>query len=441
MIESLYEKERIRSTLATQIKIVLIAFIKIFKESVRQALGQLVSNKLRTFLSLLGITIGILCIIGVKSAVDSLEDNIRGSFDKMGDDVVYIDKWPWAGGPDFKWWDFLSRPYPNHSDYKILTKKMQSTQMTAFYVVTGQSNTLKYRSASVDRVFSMAATFEFDKLFNLEYQAGRYFSPAEYYYGSPKVIIGFEVAKELFGEKEAVGKKIKYKGRTVEIIGVVEKSGDSIINVLDFDNGIITSYPFAKNIVNLKNDKIYDGTVALKAKAGIPLEAVKDDATGILRSFHRLKPKAKDDFSLNQLTMISDALTPIFKTLNIAGFIIGGFALIVGMFSVANIMFVSVKERTNIIGIKMAIGAKRSMILAEFLVESVILCVIGCLVGLLLIGGLASAISAATGFAVTLSMNNIGFGLSVSVIIGILSGIIPAFNASKMDPVEAIRQG
>jgi len=359
----------------------------------------------------------------------------------MGDDVIYIDKWPWDGGPDFKWWEFLKRPYPNHNDYKILTKKMQSTQLTAFYVVTGQSNTLKYRSASVERVFSIAVTYEFDKLFNLEYESGRYFSPSEYYYGSPKAIIGYEVAQELFGNKEAIGKKIKYKGRTLEVIGIVEKSGDSIINVLDFDNGIITSYPFAKNIVNLKNDKLYDGTVALKAKAGLPLEAVKDEATGILRSFHRIKPKAKDDFSLNQLTMISEALTPIFSTLNIAGIIIGGFALIVGMFSVANIMFVSVKERTNIIGVKMAIGAKRNMILTEFLVESVILCVLGCLVGLLLVGGLALVISSATGFDVTLSINNVLFGLSVSVIIGILSGIIPAYNASKMDPVEAIRQG
>ncbi len=418
----------------------MIAFIKIFRESIRQALGQLVSNKLRTFLSLLGITIGILCIIGVKSAVDSLEDNIRGSFDKMGDDVIYIDKWPWDGGPDFKWWEFLKRPYPDHTDYKILTKKMQTSQLTAFYVVTGHNNTLKYRSASVERVFSMAGSYEFDELFKLEYAQGRYFSPSEYYYGSPKVVIGYEVAKELFGEKDAVGKKIKYKGRSVEVIGVVEKSGESIINVLDFDNGIITSYPFAKNLVNLKNDKLYDGTVALKAKEGVSLEAVKDEATGILRSHHRIKPKAKDDFSLNQLTMISEALTPIFSTLNIAGFIIGGFALIVGMFSVANIMFVSVKERTNIIGIKMAIGAKRNMILTEFLVESVILCLLGCLIGLLLVGGLAAGISSATGFDVTLSMNNVMFGLSVSVIIGILSGIIPAYNASKMDPVEAIRQ-
>lgn len=359
----------------------------------------------------------------------------------MGDDVIYIDKWPWDGGPDFKWWEFIRRPYPNHDDYKRLTKKMNTAQLTAFYVVTGQSNTLKYRSNSVERVFSMASTMEFDQLFSLEYASGRWFSPSEYYYGSPKVIIGFEVAAELFGEVDPIGKRIKYKGRTLEVIGVIDKSGDSIINVLDFDNGIITSYSYAKNIFNLKNDDLYDGTVAVKAMAGLPLEAVKDEATGILRSYHRIKPKAKDDFSLNQLTMISDALSPIFATLNIAGLIIGGFALLVGMFSVANIMFVSVKERTNIIGIKMAIGAKRVMILSEFLIESVILCVLGCLVGLLLVSGLSAAISAASGFAVTLSLSNIIFGLLVSVIIGILSGIIPAYNASKMDPVEAIRQG
>ncbi|MBT8221341.1 MAG: ABC transporter permease [Bacteroidia bacterium] len=418
----------------------MIAFVKVFKESVRQAFQQLVSNKLRTFLSLLGITIGILCIIGVQSAVDSLEDNIRGSFDKLGDDVVYVDKWPWAGGPDFAWWEFVKRPYPDHSDYKVLTKKLRSAELTSFHVVLGR-NTIKYRSSSVERVAAIGASFELQEMFKLEIANGRFFSPSEYYYGSNKIILGHEVAKELFGDKDPIGKRVKFRGKTVEIIGVVVKSGDSLVNILDFDNTAMVSYTFAKSMANLNSNQILDGTVAIKAKAGVNLEAVKDEATGILRGHHRLKPKAKDDFSLNELTMLSDALDGIFKILNIAGRIIGGFALIVGMFSVANIMFVSVKERTNIIGIKMAIGAKRAMILAEFLIESVILCILGCIVGLLMVALIVKLLSAALDFEMYLSMSNIGFGLIISVIVGVFSGIIPAFMASKMDPVEAIRQG
>ena len=415
-------------------------FFKIFTESIRQALGQLVSNKLRTFLSLLGITIGILCVIGVSATVESLEDNIRGSFDKLGDDVVYIDKWPWAGGPDFKWWDFVSRPYPDHDDYKQLTKKMKTSQLACYQVNLG-SSTIKYRSSNVERVQSSAVSFEYAEMYQIEMEKGRYFSPAEYFYGSNKIIIGHEVANELFGIKEPIGKKIKYKGRATEVIGVIKKEGSSMVSITDYDNSVMVSYQFAKNLFNLKNDRIYSGNVALKAVENKSLEAVKDEATGILRSFHKLKPKAKDDFSLNQLTMISEALTPIFSTLNVAGYIIGGFALIVGMFSVANIMFVSVQERTNIIGVKMAIGAKRGMILSEFLIESVILCVLGCIIGLLLVSGIVALVSKVSGFAMFLSMGNIIFGLTISIVIGMLSGIIPAYNASKMDPVEAIRQG
>ena len=202
----------------------MIAFIKIFKESVRQATGQLISNKLRTFLSLLGITIGILCIIGVKSGVDSLEDNIRGSFDQLGDDVVYIDKWPWAGGPDFKWWDFVSRPYPDHDDYKRLAKKMKTSQLACYQVGLG-SSTIKHRSSSVERVQASAVTFEYADMYQIEMEKGRYFSPSEYYYGSNKIIIGYDVANELFGEKEPIGQKIKFKGRSTEVIGVIKKEG------------------------------------------------------------------------------------------------------------------------------------------------------------------------------------------------------------------------
>ena len=415
----------------------MMNLFKVIIESIRQAFQQLIGNKLRSFLSLLGITIGIFCVIGVKSAVDSLQDNVISSFEELGNDILFISKFPWANTSN-DWWKWIRRPNPNFEDYKVLKRKLKGAEMLSYRIVVG-FKTLKYKSSSVNSTILIAATQEFGELFSLEYEKGRYFSPIEYNSASPKVVLGHKVATELFGLIEPIGKKIKLQGRKVEVIGVLEKEGESLINVANFDEVVLIAYPYAKNFANINAKYIFDGAVMVKAKEGVTMSDLKDEVTGILRAHRRLKPVQESNFAVNEMTMLTTMLNSIFSVLNLAGLFIGIFALLVGMFSVANIMFVSVKERTGIIGIKKALGAKRPVILLEFLIEAIILCIIGGVFGLGFIYFIVTIISNVIGFDIYLSLNNMVMGMSISIIVGILAGFIPALKASKMDPVEAMR--
>ncbi len=416
----------------------MITLLKVIVESIRQALQQLVGNKLRSFLSLLGITIGIFCIIGVQSAVDSLEDNVRGSFEKLGNDVIYINRYAWASGPN-DWWKYIKRPTPNYEDFKVVKTKVTNANLVAYATEIG-ARTVKYGSRSVSQVDLKIVSFEYAEMVNLSLAKGRYFSSSEYNYGSNKVIIGHNVAEELFGNIEPVGKKIKVRGKTMEVIGVIEKAGDDLVGVNEFDDEMIISYEFGKTLANLKSKYNWSTTITVKAKDDVGVEDLKDELTGIMRAHRRLKPKEDSNFSLNELTMLASVLDSFFGVLNLAGLFIGLFAIIVGMFSVANIMFVSVKERTNIIGIKKALGAKRYIILLEFLIESVILCILGGIFGLLLVHFIITILSSSIGFDMYLSWNNVTFGVVLSIAVGVLSGFIPAWQAARMDPVVAIRK-
>jgi putative ABC transport system permease protein len=417
-------------------------FWRILYESMAQAMQQLIGNKLRSFLSLLGITIGIFCIIGVFSAVDSLEKNIRSSFDKLGQDVLYLSKVSWTEDPGRSFFKYLRRPAVTHGDFETIRDRSRLADKTAFYTGIGR-RVVKYRATSVERSYLFAVSLEYADVFNLELAKGRFFSPSEYQFGSNKVVLGAEVADALFGNLDPVGKNIKVSGRNLEVIGVLEKSGESIINVMDYDPILMISYELGRNMANLKNrNQIFDNTsVAIKAAPGVSLAYLKDELTGIMRAHRRLKPFQEDDFSLNELSILSDILDGFFQVLNILGVFIGGFATLVGMFSVANIMFVSVKERTRIIGIKKAIGAKSGYILLEFLIESIILCLVGGAVGLLLILGVLQLLTSQfESFQFVLSLNNVILGIVLSVTIGILAGMIPALQAARMDPVEAMRR-
>lgn len=414
--------------------------LRIIYESVVQALGQLNSNRLRSFLSLLGITIGIFCIIGVFSAVDSLEDNVRGSLAKLGDDVIYIQKISWSENPD-NWFKYLRRPNVDYEDYEVVKAKVNSAQLVTYYVGIGRK-TVKYLKSSADQAYMLGVTNEFSEMFKLNYEMGRFFSPNEYHYGANKCVLGFKVAEAVFGSLDPVGKSVKIGGRKYEVIGVLEKSGESIINVMNFDEVILVSYELARKIANLKSNNLFgDASLCVKAAAGVSLEQMKDEVTGKLRAHRRLKPKQEDNFSMNQLSIISNFLSGFFNVLNILGIFIGGFAILVGMFSVANIMFVSVKERTRLIGIKKALGAKRYVILLEFLIESVILCILGGVAGLLLVMAAMYGLSQVTdSFKMYLSVDNAALGIILSTVIGVLAGMIPAMQASRMDPVEAMRK-
>ncbi|MEM9547966.1 MAG: ABC transporter permease [Bacteroidota bacterium] len=412
--------------------------LKIIYESVVQALQSLVGNKLRTFLSLLGITIGIFCIITVKSAVDSLEGSIKSGFEELGSDVIYVQTMPWNEDPGKNYWKYAKRPEPSFKDYTSITDKSNLSEYTAYTVFTG-GKTVKYKSSSVSNAFIMGSTYDYKDMQSMDIENGRYFTQQEYNSGSNKMILGYQVAQALFNTIDPVGKEVKLFGQKYDVIGVLKSEGDNMFNVLNFDEVMWISFNNIKRFVNTNENSNIGKLLSVKARPEANVEELKGELTSILRASRRLKPTESDNFALNELSMLSQVLDSVFGVLNIAGFLIGIFALIVGMFSVANIMFVSVKERTNIIGIKKALGAKRSIILLEFLIESIILCLIGGVFGLLFVILILKAISNSIPFELLLSFTNALWGVGASVIVGIISGIIPAILASKLDPVVAMR--
>jgi putative ABC transport system permease protein len=407
-------------------------------ESFSQAFQQLLGNKLRSFLSLLGITIGIICVIAVFSAVDSLEANIRGSFQKLGDDVLYISKMPWGEDPDENFWKYERRPTPSYADYEAIREHVPSAKVASYYQFIGP-RILQFESNSVSNVFMISSTYEYAQLFSLEIEKGRYFSPIEHQNASEQVLIGFDVAEKLFPPGvDPVGKKVKINGRKMQVVGVIKKSGKDLINPLNYDNVALIPYSTSRKFVNTKS-QIFGASVSVKAKEGYDLKLLEDEIIAALRAKRKLKPREDDTFSLNSLSIISNAFDAFFGVLHMVGLIIGGFSILVGMFGVANIMFVSVKERTNLIGIKKAIGARSYVILLEFLIESVVLCLVGGVLGLIIVYLLTKGISSVIEFNIFLSSYNIILGLTIAVITGVIAGFIPAIRASRLNPVDAIR--
>lgn len=416
----------------------MLTFLKVIQENFRQAYYALISNKLRSFLSLLGISIGIFCIVGVQAGVDSLEGEIRGSFDKLGNDVLYVQIFPWNEDPGLNYWKYAQRPVPSLKNYEDIRADVKSAEVSALEVQLG-NKTVKYRNNNVQNVNIVAVTEDYSSLFSFEFEKGRWYNSMEYNKGSNKIIVGYKVAETLFGSIDPIGRDVKLMGVKAEIIGVLKEEGESLVQIGNMDERVIVSYEMAKKIANVESKYGFGTVLAVKAKDGVSSKQLKDDLTGALRVSRKLRPREGNNFAINSVSIIASVLDSFFESLNIASFIIGGFAIFVGMFSVANIMFVSVKERTSIIGIKKALGAKKSVILSEFLIEAVLLCILGGILGLILVYICLQLLSSAMPYPLYLAPDNITFGITLSVIIGIIAGVIPAWQAANMDPVEAMR--
>jgi putative ABC transport system permease protein len=410
-------------------------FFRLLKEGFIFAINSVIVNKLRTFLSLFGITIGIFSIISVFTVLDWMEKSIHDSISSLGDNVIYVHKFPWGLNTKLPWWDIIKRPVVSKNDYQAVLTRSEKSATVCFTV--SQSEKIKYRKNLANEVDVMSVTPEFVNIRSFEIENGRYFSPEESASGKNVAVVGAVIAERLFDKADPVGKQITISGKRANIIGVFKKEGTGGIGDTGMDEETLVPLNFGKTFINMKNNFL-NATLMIKAKDGVPIQELNDEATMILRAARRLQPNEADNFALNRASLISQSFSGVFAGINIGGWIIGGFAILVGGFGIANIMFVSVRERTNIIGIQKALGAKKFFILQQFLVESMLLSIIGGLLGVFMIFIGTIVINYLYDLNIHLTMSNMFLAIFISGLIGVIAGYAPANTAAKMNPVEAI---
>jgi putative ABC transport system permease protein len=410
-------------------------FFRLLKEGFLFAINSVIVNKLRTFLSLFGITIGIFCIISVFTVLDWMEKSVKDTISTMGDNVIHVYKWPWGFVPNLAWWDIMKWPAVSMDDYQAIINRSTKTATASLKIV--QSETVKYRKNLANEVAIWATTHEFDNIRSFEIEKGRYFSPEESASGKNVAIIGAKLAERLFDKADPVGKQIMISGKKTNVIGVFKKEGQGGQIDGGVDETTLVPLKFGKTFINMRNNFL-NADLMVKAKEGVPIQELDDETTMILRAARRLQPDVINNFYLNRASSITQSFEGVFAGIKIGGWIIGGFSILVGAFGIANIMFVSVRERTNIIGIQKALGAKRFFILQQFLVESMLLSIIGGLLGVFMIFIATLVVNYLYDLNMYLTIANIFLAVFISGIIGIVAGYAPANTAAKMNPVEAI---
>jgi len=408
-------------------------YLKLIRESFLFAVRELRVNKVRTFLSLLGITIGIFAVISVFTVFDSLEKQLRDSVNSLGSNVLFVQKWPWNTQGNFPWWKYMNRPQPTIKDLKMIKKQSILAEASTFMV--GRNKTLKNGNNIMEEIEVMGVSYEYNRVMDVQIDRGRYFTNLETSSGRQVALIGDDVAKNLFPNEDPEGKSFKIGGRKTYVIGVLTRKGEDTFGNSP-DKQVIIPVNYIKTFVDLR----WSGNAILvKAKENVSNEALRSELTGILRSLHSIKPGEEDDFAINETSIISKGFDQFFGLLGGIGWVIGGFSLLVGGFGIANIMFVSVRERTNIIGIQKSLGAKNYFVLTQFLFEAIFLSLLGGLFGLFFVFLLSVLITNVADWHMMLSEANILLGIGVSSIIGLISGLMPALQASRLDPVVAMR--
>lgn len=412
--------------------------IEIVFSSLKMAIQELWKNKLRTFLSLFGITIGIFCIIGVMATLGSLEHNIQNEIKSFGTNTIYVDKWDYSQGGDgqYPWWKYIKRPSPKFEQLEQIMQRTPSAKYAAFKI--NRNADVEYEDDALKSVLLYGFSDDFHNIQSVEIRYGRYISSSEFQQGSNAVVVGNEIAEQLFFNPErAVGKTVSAKGKKLIIVGVIKKQGNQMLGGWQLDQAVIMPYRFARTIMD---ERYAEPLILVQGLDNVTNVTLKDDLKGAMRGINKLSPTQEDNFSLNDVNEWSKAFEQAFSGINMGGMIIGGISLIVGLFGVANIMFVSVKERTSQIGLKKAIGAKSRIILTEFLLEAAFLCLIGGLIGLGLVFGLTKILSSAFNFPIYISTANLVWAIGICFFVGILAGIIPAMMAARLNPVVAIRK-
>ena len=416
---------------------IMLVYFRLLSESFNFAMNALRNNKLRTLLSLLGVTIGIFSIIAVLAAVDSLNRKITKDLSSLDKNTIYLMKMSF-GPSEIPQWKREQFPNVKYDEYIYLKGAMTNTDQMGYQIFTGRES-IKYGSNTVSDINVVPVSQEFIDIQGLEFEEGRFYNESEANSAATVIVIGDEIAKSLFGDANPISKKVRLYGQRFTVIGVLKKQGAGLFGDSN-DSSVFIPVNFVRQLYG-DNNKSLINVVILKPVKGVDMEAYKAEITQKLRNFRGLKSGNIDNFFINVFSGFTDLIDGIISQMNIVGWIISGFSLLVGGFGIANIMFVSVKERTNLIGIQKSLGAKNKFILFQFLFEAIILSVIGGIIGLVMVWVIALILTKTLDFEFVLSMGNILLGTGLAAIIGLISGILPAIAASKLDPVEAIRTG
>ena len=412
-------------------------YFRLVSESFTFAMNALRTNKLRTLLSLLGVTIGIFSIIAVLAAVDSLDKKIKKDLSSLDKNTIYLAKFSF-GPSDVPRWKQDQFPDVNYEEYLYLKANLIDAQQLAYQFFV-RPEIVKHDEKTVSDVNVVPVSFEFIDIQGLEFSEGRFYNESESNSGSAVAVIGDEIANSLFGSSNAIGKTIRLYGQRLTVIGVLKKQGAGLFGDSN-DTSVFLPVNFLRRMYGDNNDSITP-VIVIKPQKGTDMNAFKEAISQKLRAKRGVKTAEIDKFFINVFSGFTDLIDGFISSLNFGGWLIAGFSLIVGGFGVANIMFVSVKERTNLIGIQKSLGAKNKFILFQFLFEAIILCLLGGAIGILMVWGIAAILSSALDFEFVLSLKNICLGTGLAVFIGLISGILPAISASRLDPVEAIRSG
>lgn len=417
----------------------MLLYLRLLKESFAFAMNALRNNKLRTMLSLLGVTIGIFSIIAVLAAVDSLDRKIKADLSSLDKNTVYLTSRSF-GPSDIPKWKRDQFPKVNYEEYQYLKNSLNNVEDVCFQYFT-LNQTLKFEANTVESVNMVPVTAEFTDIQRMEFLTGRFFNESESNSGKQVVVLGHDIAESLFGDIDPIGKSIRMYGQQFNVIGVTKKKGESMMELGGGDDvSAFLPSNFLRRIYGDNNPKV-SALIIIKPEKGIDIDALKGEITQKLRTFRGVKQGDIDNFFISVLSGFTDLIDGAIGQVRIGGILISILSFLVGGFGIANIMFVSVKERTSLIGIQKSLGAKNKFILLQFLFEAIILCLIGGIIGLFIVWLLAMLMTNVLEFEFILGFNNIIIGTGLSAVVGLISGILPAISASKLDPVEAIRSG
>lgn len=417
----------------------MILYFRLLKESFAFAMNALRNNKLRTMLSLLGVTIGIFSIIAVLTAVDSLDKKIKSDISGLDNRSIFLFKYCF-GPSEVPDWKIEQFPDVTFDEYNFLKSNLDGVEAITYQLFTNNEN-IKYLDKTASSVSVKPCTFEYADVEKLDFKDGRFFNEQESNSGRNVIIIGSEIAESLFENESPIDKEIRLYGQRFVVIGVLKKVGDRMVSF--GPNPDSTIYIPVNKIRGMfgDNNPQFTPLILIKPTKDVELEDIKAELIQKLRVKRGLKSGEIDNFFVNLLKGATDQIDAIISEMNIIGWVIAGFSFLVGGFGIANIMFVSVKERTSLIGIQKSLGAKNKFILFQFLFEAIVLCVIGGIIGLIIVWLLSVILTSALDFEFVLSFSNIMLGTLLSIGVGIISGILPAISASNLDPVEAIRSG